>query len=495
MPCRRTMYSTTTVLVFLQLVCNLPSSTGFSFRRLVSRQHLPHNNQLDHTIAPSGASSAGSLLGRQSFASVFRNILSVNASSSLDNSLDDAAFSNGDWREEAIRLRAKAEEIRSEARAMEVELLANKKKQRLAKTSESDDVIDSLFPLSLPLPTPDKLAEQLKTERWSSEVIYMVVDRMFERQLIAVGQKIPEDKELDFSVGGRADKIIEVDVAMFDRMQLALGILQKAAAMLDIEVQKEELDEQNKTDSATNSAGRLRRGWDGRMESGISARRNELEKVQQEIRNRKFATEINRIANTNQSIAEYFRKKSVSLDNATANQEGDVATTATSAMENATLVLKTIALAPMWVPSSFLPYIISSEKSTLGPEQVQLLETNVLQGSRFFVTSSDSIPGAAIFRGNLRTLSGTMMQNVTAQQTSLVFGEIQERLQTEGLGDAVQLFFLPDPEWRFKRDEIQQAAKPVLLALSKSVSPDMSSSSSTLPNAKAIGSVKKVSTT
>jgi len=317
----------------------------------------------------------------------------------------------------------------------------------------------------------------------------MVVDRMFERQLIAVGQKIPEDKEVDFSVGGRADKIIQVDGGEFDRLEDALDILQEAAAMLDHEVQKEEQEEQNQKGSTTSAAGRRRRGWDGRLESGIIARRNELERVQREIRNRKFATEINRIAKTNQSIAEYIRSSAQNQSLANANQEENLATT-NNPIQNATQVYQTIGLAPMWVPSSFLPYIISSGKSTLGPEQVQLLETSVLQGSRFFVTSSDSIPGAAIFRGNLRTLSGTMMQNATAEQTSLVFGEIQERLQTEGLGDAVQLFFLPDPEWRFKRDEVQQAPKPVLLALSKSVSPDMSSSTA-LPNAKLSASIKK----
>ncbi|CAJ1934481.1 unnamed protein product [Cylindrotheca closterium] len=416
-------------------------------------------------------------------------MFSVNASS-VDSSLDDFDFSSkGDWRKEAELLRAKAQAIRSEARAMEVALLANKKQQRDAKTSESDNVIDSLFPPKLPLPPPQKLAEQLKTERWSIEVINMVVDRMFERQMIAVGQKIPEDKGLDFSVGGRADKIIQVDGPEFDRLEGALDILQEAAAVLDLEVETEEQEAQNQTGSKSNVASRRRRGWDGRLESAITARRNELDRVQREIRNRKFATEINRIANTNQSIAEFIRRSALNLSLANDNQEEADLVTSDNPIDNATQVLETLRLTPMWVPASFLPYIISSGKSTLGPEQVQLLESSVLQGSRFFVTSSDSIPGAAIFRGNLRTISGTMMQNTTAQQTSAVFGEIQERLQKEGLAEAVQLFFLPDPEWQFKRDEVQQAPKPVLLALSKSVSPDMSISS-TLPNAKLIASTK-----
>ena len=366
-------------------------------------------------------------------------------------------------------MRAKAEAIRSEARAMEVELLASKKKQRLAKISESDSVIDSLFPSGDQLPTPQTVARQLKAERWSTEVIYMVVDRMFERQMIVVGQKVPDDK--DFSVGKRADKIVQVNGAEFDRLENALDILQEAAAILDVEAAQ--------NDDATQK----RRGWDGRVESGIIARRNELDRTQREIRSRKFAAEINRIANTNQSIAEFIRNKALNISIAVSP--------VSPASENATSV-QPIPLAPMWVPSSFLPYIISSGKSTLGPEQVELLETNVLRGSRFFVTSSDSIPGAAIFRGNLRALTGTMMQNATAQQTSLVFGEIQERLQAEGLGDAVQLFFLPDPEWRFKRDEVQQGAKPVLLALSKSVSPDMSKSNYSAANV--IPSVQRVST-
>lgn len=393
--------------------------------------------------------------------------------------MDDLDISSGNknWKQEAEILRAKAEAIRSEARAMEVELLANKQKLRLAKISESDDVIDSLFPPTMfPPPPPLAIASKLKTEGWSSDVIYMVVDRMFERQMIAVGQKVPDDKPLDFSVGARADKIVQVDGAEFDRLQDALNILQEASAILDNQVQKEEQEEQLESNTAT----RKRRGWDGRLESGIIARRNELERVQRETRNRKFAAEINSIVQTNRSIAAYIRQTAFNISSTP--QQGSP--------QNDTQ----IPLAPMWVPSSFLPYIISSGKSTLGPEQVKLLETRVLQGSRFFVTSTDSIPGAAIFRGNLRS-------SATTNDTKVFLDELQERLENEGLGDAVQLFFLPDPEWRFKQDEVKQGPKPVLLALSKSVSPDMSkttttnsSSSMQSSNVKVIATIAKVST-
>jgi hypothetical protein len=178
---------------------------------------------------------------------------------------------------------------------------------------------------------------------------------------------------------------------------------------------------------------------------------------------------------------------------------------------NASLIAEQIAMVPLWVPSSFLPFLPLTKDATVGPQQVKAIENKVLFGSRFYVTSSDSVPGAAIFRGNVRTPRGGVISSTTMSSSSanitddrfnagLVFQEIQSRLEREEievpidnddkdatttaatttvkLSDQVQLFMMVDPEWRPNRDEREPIPKPVILALSKAVSPSKTPSQS-----------------
>jgi hypothetical protein len=139
---------------------------------------------------------------------------------------------------------------------------------------------------------------------------------------------------------------------------------------------------------------------------------------------------------------------------------------------NISKVLERAALVPMWVPSSFLPFLLSSKAPTIGPEQVDKIKNDVLLGSRFYLTSSESVPGAAIFRGNIRSPLGGINSTDDRNHTAMVFDEIQNRMNRQGLSDTVQLFLMPDPQWRPNPDERELEPRPVLLALSKSVTPD-----------------------
>jgi hypothetical protein len=376
----------------------------------------------------------------------------VNASSLEDYSFTSKQETNkNNLRKEAEALKARAKEIMAEARSMEVELLASRTKLKQAKTSECDGLIDLLFPLTLERFEAKRIADQLHSERYSADLVYMVVDRLFERQLIVSGQKIPSNTEIQ--VGGRAN-VIQVNETEYQRLGDALITLTEAAAILD------------KKAETTDEKSAYRR-WTGRVEIGIQSRINKLRYTQQQILDRKFAVEINKVANSNQSVEEYVRQSfgGGQLNNEEEVQEGG--------RVNVTEVPNTITLTPMWVPSSFLPFIISSGKSTLGPEQVEQIKENVLQGSRFYVTSSNSVPGAAIFRGNMRTGTGAVSDDNSTNYTAIVFDEIQSRLKRQGLASTVQMFFMPDPEWRSRGDESESEPKPVLLALSKRVSPDM----------------------
>jgi hypothetical protein len=124
----------------------------------------------------------------------------------------------------------------------------------------------------------------------------------------------------------------------------------------------------------------------------------------------------------------------------------------------------------------------------VGPTEVALMEREVFTGSRFFLTSSDKVPGAALFRGNIRDNLGRIIrigatdddeERGVDNTTAVVFAEIQERMEAAGLGDKVQLFMMADPETepnvkgtRPAVAAMEEDTKPVILALSKALSPD-----------------------
>jgi hypothetical protein len=128
----------------------------------------------------------------------------------------------------------------------------------------------------------------------------------------------------------------------------------------------------------------------------------------------------------------------------------------------------------MWIPSSLLPFLFIS-KSNLDVEDIKKLRDEVLTGTSFFCTSSESIPSAAIFRGNIRPPLGVFNTTVDHNQTAVIFQDIQNRLSSAGLSDRIQLFLWNDPEWRPGRDAREPTPKPVILALPVTVVPEQRS--------------------
>ena len=128
-------------------------------------------------------------------------------------------------------------------------------------------------------------------------------------------------------------------------------------------------------------------------------------------------------------------------------------------------------MVPIWIPSSLLPFLLKS-KSRLDRDDFITIRDEVLKGTSFYCTSSESIPTAAIFRGNVRTPLGAVNTTMHRKQTAVIFHDIQDRLVSAGLSDRVQLFFLNDPEWRPGRDPREPTPKPVILALPSAVVPE-----------------------
>jgi len=145
-------------------------------------------------------------------------------------------------------------------------------------------------------------------------------------------------------------------------------------------------------------------------------------------------------------------------------------------------IARVTSFVPMWVPARFVPYIISLNKSsssqnTLGYNEIDIFKNDVLLGSRFYLTSCESISAAALFRGNVRTSlnepSNPNKGNYERDDnTALVFADIQKRLQKAGLADNIQLFLLPDPQ-EVSGSKLMRP-KATILALPKSLSPDES---------------------
>jgi hypothetical protein len=214
--------------------------------------------------------------------------------------------------------------------------------------------------------------------------------------------------------------------------------------------------------------------------------------------NRRLAAEINKVVtsfNRSQSpVQDFIRRTFDDIDRNDPTMLQIISSSSSPSDNNNTSVIDGVtteiienALVPLWVPSTYLPYMVSSDLSTVGPEEVEAIKSQVLTGSRFYVTSYESVPGAALFRGNIRNTFGGVgkandddkQNNFSRNATAVVFDDIQQRLINVGLGDKVQLFFMPDPEETPSAEgrrpnvaAMDEEAKPVLLALSKALSPD-----------------------
>jgi hypothetical protein len=426
---------------------------------------------------------------------------------------------------EAWRARAKA--IREEVLAMETALQRTTSKRRQEKQQEVDDIIATLFsskltdsrqdqtniqdiaetsngkssrrkkkniaaqePNQVLAPDPRVVADRLRRGRYNQEQILAVVDRLFYSKYPFLENVAATD----------APTMVYDNVTTLQNWTDAtpflfyIDVLEKAAAILDdgTAVPSEQVYSMSPSSTSYRSRATTDSG-DGRLEIAIKTRRKELVKVSTMIIDRKLTYELQEakatknytnlegIFSRNFGIGIKFSSKSNST-----TIDKDQTLVDLSILENVTTA--GTPLVPMWVPAVFLPYIISSNASTVGPTEVALMEREVFTGSRFFLTSSDKVPGAALFRGNIRDNLGRIIrigatdddeERGVDNTTAVVFAEIQERMEAAGLGDKVQLFMMADPETepnvkgtRPAVAAMEEDTKPVILALSKALSPD-----------------------
>jgi hypothetical protein len=372
-----------------------------------------------------------------------------------NNNNYDNDFNNlsaDDAQRQAEQFRSKAQALKAEAMELERELNATRSLLRRNKEADVDDLIDSIFS-EYPIKSKD-VAQKIRIGRYTTDLIVDVVERLYVRRKRDAG-----------------------DEAELERLSDALDTLLEAATMLDSESLAS--SSSNSTINGRSSSQR----WNGRGEQAIRAKLNELRRADEVSINRKFAAEVNAIINSGESVEEYVRKSQglKPLERAKNNLmaglnrsvsiygEGLSSQNTTSKKEKANTT--TPVLVPSWIPSVFLRFMLSSKPSDIGKSEVQQIKDSVLLGSRFYVTASESVPGAAYFRGNIRTPKGTVNNETSLlNHTAIAFAEIQDRMEKEGLDKNIQLFLISDPLWR-PYDSREPAPKPVILALSKAVVP------------------------
>jgi hypothetical protein len=352
-------------------------------------------------------------------------------------------------RKEAEELRRRAKELLAEAKVMETSLRETRSTSKMTRMSESNDMIDKLF-LNRPL-TPEAVARKLREERWSIDQVIQVIERLHERQTRTLNfdRATVALTNPDFQIGDTRNAMVNAtEIEIFDTYMTCLI---QAASILDNEISSQDgMDRGNKR-------------WPGRVALALKARLNELRRSEELSFRRRLAAGINDAMSTNTTMQDYMRRTLGLPTDAENVNKKDV---------NLTRVMERVAMVPLWVPSSLLSSMIASP-ALLDVKDIRTIKNNVLTKSNFFCTSSDSSPGAAIFRGNVRPPAvDPALAKGSQNQTAVIFSDIQRRLETEGLSDRIQLFFLQDPEWMPGQASLP---KPVILALPKSVVPENAS--------------------
>lgn len=410
---------------------------------------------------------------------------------------------------EAEALRERARKLKQEAMIEEAQMKESRTSQRSQRTRESDRMIDRLFrntgliPVNSTLATAveEQIADILRSERWSPEQVLMVLERMQERQIrvqdqppILTPSQAAVNRPSDFQIGDTRNNAALANETEWNIIDGWIASLINAATFLDDEYNDKMIggtktvkDQQQQSASEDSKSSQLYNSrWRGRVAAALKTRRKEMIRAQEDELRRKIAANVHAVVRASQArsdnaavtttgrvpddIQEFTRQTlgiPPSNDNETKPGKG----------LNVTRVLEGVQAVPMWLPSSLLPFLVKS-RATLRKEDVDIIKDRVLLGSRFFCTSSDAIPSAAIFRGNIRTPVGlvdaaaaTSSEGERSNHTAVVLEEIQQRLEAQGIAERVQLFMMEDPEWRPGKDSRAPKPLPVLLAISSKVEP------------------------
>jgi hypothetical protein len=380
-------------------------------------------------------------------------------------------MSSGDSQDlslEVDRLRKKARALMDEANSAENELRLSLKKTKMKENSFIDPIIHELLEISSD--SSDDTNEQkektvisnlfveyLLEKKLSTAKLLLLVERIFERLTIR-----EDDSSLtnsSFMIGDKSNSK-EYRENEGVRIQGLIDRIINAQIILDRDQEKN-----------------LSQGSGGsRVASILSSRVRELTNAEEQEYQRRLARVLNERESQSQESEHVDDMMKATIGDGNQTQidfNGDNL--------NKTLLWENIMQAPMWIPSSVLPFLIKSQ-TRLRLEDLKKIKSEVLMGSQFFCTGWDSTSFAGIYRGSFvqrrRTISAPSNTETSrgnekigeSLQSEMAFQDIQGRLNETGLTGTIQLFLMDDPEWRPGFGDTEPP--PVILAISSDVLPE-----------------------
>lgn len=377
------------------------------------------------------------------------------ASSEFDPQIDDVSFlyslanHTTNYTKIAVELRRRARELRLEVQEMEKALEKLQSSRRKERESEQDSMLKRLFPKLEPS-NPETVAKILREERWSVNQVETTLQLLLKHKNQVATTNLASQRQSNPSNA----TITPPNTSDLQKIDSYIHCIIDAAAILDKEFASE-ASERQRLQSAR---------WSGRGEQVLRSVINQWQKTNEADLKRAMTTSLYSVLGNNSAWQSYGAQdlgvKTSDINNKTLNE---------------TRMVETNVVVPHWVPSS-LGKLIHASQSKLAVEDVQHIKDSVLPASRFYCTSYHSTPFVAIYRGNIRYL-GTDVSADSNSSPAVVFSEIQKLVERETMSSRVQLFLMPDPEWRPNRDPREPSPKPVILAISKNVVPDGNPSS------------------
>jgi Zn-dependent protease len=381
---------------------------------------------------------------------------------------------------EAKSLLLRAQQLRAEAYALELALEEKKKLNIKKKEADVDLSLNRIFPSNFSatatILSPQYVAKRIYDERMSEDDIMKLLDGIYRRRKLLVdaaeisrilaSQQLASSLPTNLSLISQQLQEFAANQTQFDQYSRNLQVIVQAVSILD-----------EQSSSLMLVSPSYDRRWSGRASKLVESRMQEWRRNEDIEFQRRLAVDMQLQSNDTKATTIIatpgFVTKSVGV--------GALIAQGMQKTENATITNNThardrISHIPMWVPSSLL-HLVASSQSVFDPRDIQDIKEKVLAKSRFFCTSSDSIPSAAVFRGNFRpALSATrnqIPQSNQKQMVATVFKEIQQRMDREGLSQRMQLFLLEDPEWKPDKDirTRERGPKPIILALPTGVVP------------------------
>jgi len=360
------------------------------------------------------------------------------------------------------------------------------------------------------------VTDKLRSLSLSTDKLIRLVERIHERQM----DLSPENKMSSSSMNGDDSANEATSTFMIGAATNAavtrLRTKQKLSDLLDDIVNATSVLDEERTTSTVDANGNSIKNISSndaiRMAKfqmpPIRARVKELRKAADAEFNRRLAYEFS-TASKNGNNGRQFRGEDETLDELvtrTMTENGDFYYPESNKNNTMSEYLRNVVEVPMWVPLQLLPFVVTAKpEDELSTKEWKELKSEVFQGSRFFVTSWDSMRFAAVYRGNFMrvapastALPNSIEKNIigsdgkeetpsspigtkkpngignTAKEiptSQIIFSDLQNRLEQSSLKDKIQLFLVEE----YDDPNGDTTPNPVVIALPKAIEPERAS--------------------